>query len=65
MQHERVGLSAEFGHDELHAMAHEPRDEVHVSGESVKLGDQNRRLRIARSLQRCGELRPAMERIGA
>lgn len=41
VQHERVGIDAEFGDDERHTLAHQPRDKRHVARKAVELRDDN------------------------
>jgi hypothetical protein len=65
MQHERVGVGAKLGNDERNPMSHQPADEMHVSGQPVELGDDDRTLHLAGSLQRRVELWSAVERISA
>ena len=65
VQHERIGIGAEFGDDERHALGHQAGNEGHVARKPVELGHQDRTLRLARCGQRCGELWPSIERIGA
>ena len=65
MQHEWVGIGSEFGDDEGHTLRHQAGNEGHVAREPVELGHQDRTLRLARCGQRCGELRPSVERVGA
>jgi hypothetical protein len=62
---ERVDIVAQLGHDERHAMRHQPGDEVHVAAQPVELGDQHRALAPLRPGERRGELRPPVERVSA
>ena len=65
VQHERVGVAAEFGDDERHALGHQAGDERDIAREPVELRDQDAALRGLGRGQRGGELRPAIERVGA
>ena len=65
VQHERVGIGAEFRDDEGDALRHQAGNEGDVAGEAVELGHHDRALCLARCGQRCGELRAAVERVGA
>lgn len=38
MQHERIGIPAEFGDDEGHSLRHQARDECHFAREPVQFG---------------------------
>jgi hypothetical protein len=42
---------------------HQTADEVDVAAKPVQLGDDDGRLALLGDLQRCGELRPAIQRI--
>src|SRR5712675_2645351 len=39
VQHERVRVPAEFGHDERHPLSHQARNKGNVSGKPIQLGD--------------------------
>jgi len=39
MQHERVRVSAEFGHDERHPLGHQASNKGNVPREPIQLGD--------------------------
>jgi hypothetical protein len=65
MQHEGVGIDAELGNDERHTLGHQGRNEGHVSRKPVELGHYDRAALGAACGQRCGELRPAIQGIGA
>ena len=60
-----IGIAAEFGHDERHALRHQAGDERHIARQPVELGDEDAALRGLGCCQRRGELRPAVERVGA
>ena len=65
VQHERVGVAAEFGDDERHALRHQAGDERDIAGEAVQLRDQDAAFRGLGGGQRGCELRPAIERVRA
>ena len=65
MQHERIGVGAEFGDDEGHTLGHQAGNEGHVAREAIELGNQHRTFRLARCGQRCGKLWPSIKRVGA
>ena len=44
VQHEWIGVGAEFGDDERHALGHKAGDEGDVAGEAIELGDDDRAL---------------------
>jgi len=39
VKHERIGISAEFGHDERHPLSHEAGNKGNVPGKPIQLGD--------------------------
>ncbi len=65
MQHERVGVDTQLGDNERHPLGHQAGHEGHVAGETVELGNNDRASVGAPSGQRRGELRAAIEGIGA
>ena len=65
MQDEWVNVSAKLGDDELHALSHEPRDEMNVTAEAIELGHHDWAFATPRLREGCGELRPAIESISA
>ena len=65
VKHQGVGIGAEFRHDEGDALGHQAGNEGDIPGEAFELGHQHRTLGLARCRQRCGELRPSIERIRA
>ena len=65
MQHEWVGIGAKLGDDERNPMRRQAANEMHVAGQPTELHDENRKLVLSGSRQRCCQLRPAVERIGA
>ena len=65
VQHERVGVDAQLGDDERHALDHQAADEVHVAPQAVELGDDHRGLELAGVPERRGQLRPTIQRIVA
>jgi hypothetical protein len=65
VEHERIGVAAEFSHDEGDALGHQARDERHIARQPVQLGDQDATSRsLGRSKGSC-ELRAPVERISA
>jgi hypothetical protein len=46
VQHERVGIHAQLGHDERHPVGHQPGDEMHVAAQTVELRHDDRFLRL-------------------
>jgi hypothetical protein len=66
VQHERVGVGAQFRDDERHPLCHEVLgDERHVAGQAVELRHDHRAPQLAGRRQRRGQFRPAVERVGA
>ena len=65
MQHEWVGIGAQFGHDERHALRHQARHEGDIARQPVELGDNNGALVGLGGGERCGKLWAAIEGIGA
>jgi hypothetical protein len=65
MQDEGINVSTKLGDDELHALSHKPRDEMNVPAEAVELGNDDGTFTAPCFSQSCGELRPAMESVGA
>jgi hypothetical protein len=63
VQHERVRVAAQLGDDERSSPRHKARDEGDVSRQPVQLRDDDRRLDLSRRRERCGQLRPALERV--
>jgi hypothetical protein len=65
MQHKRVGIAPEFGHDERDALRHQAGHERDIAGEPVELRDQDAALRGLGGGQ-CGcELRSPVHCVGA
>src|ERR1700690_3859149 len=64
MQDKGVRLAPEIANDEFDPMGHQAGDEMHVPRQPVELGNQDRRLCFACRLERRGELRSALQRIG-
>jgi hypothetical protein len=64
VQQERIGVPAELGDDERDLVDHQPADEMNVTAEPIQLGHDDRRLALLGLLERCGQLRPAIECIG-
>ena len=65
VQHERVGVGAQLGDDERHALRHEAGDERHVARQPVELGHDDRALRLSGHGERGGQLGPAVEGVSA
>ena len=65
VQHERIGIAAQFGDDERHALGHQAGDERDIARQAVELGNQHAAFGAAGCSQRGGKLRPAVERVGA
>jgi hypothetical protein len=57
VQHKRIGVPAEFGHDEGHTLRHQAGHKSHVTRKPVELGNNYATLRRLCSGQRCGQLR--------
>jgi hypothetical protein len=57
VQHERIGISAQLGHDEGRPVGHETGDEMDVAAQPVELGADDWRLDFAGALDRCVKLR--------
>ena len=65
VQHERVDAASECSNDERHPFLHQCRNERYVAAQATELRYSNRSLGLLRGLQRCSQLRPAAQRIGA
>jgi hypothetical protein len=65
VEHERVGVGTQLGDDERHLLRHQAAYEVHVTGQAIELGDDDRALGFSRSCERSGKFRAAVQRIGA
>src|ERR1019366_6613314 len=65
MQHERIRISAQLCNDERGFVRHQTADEMDVATEPVELGNDDGGLVLLCCLQCRGELRSAIERIGA
>jgi hypothetical protein len=65
VQHERVGVGAELGHDERHVVAHQAADEMNVAAQPIELGDDDWASRLPGLPERCGQLGPTIEGVGA
>ena len=67
MQQERLDVRAEIGDQERRLVRHEAADEMHIAREPVELcyGDGARLPVAAGASQGGGELRAAVERVGA
>ena len=58
MQHKRVGVDAELGHDERRSVLHQTGNEMHVVRQAIKVCDDDRAAVIdpARGLERAASL---------
>src|SRR5580658_2096314 len=65
MQHERIGLAAEFCDNEFDPLRHESADKMHVPREAIELTDEYRHLEPLRALQGLCELRATIQSVGA
>ena len=65
MRHERVRVSAEFGHDERHPLSHQAGNKGNVSGKPIQLGDDYTTFRSLGGYQGGGQLGAPVERIGS
>jgi hypothetical protein len=65
MEHKRVRVGAELGDDEQQPLRHQPRNEMHVSGEPIEIRDDNGTVRLASVNEGVAELWTAVERVGA
>jgi hypothetical protein len=65
MQHEGVGIPAQFGDDERHPLRHQAGNEPDIAGQSVQLRNQDATLRGLGGGEGGCELRPAVDRVGA
>ena len=63
VQHERIGVGAEFRDDERHALCHQPGDEGDIARQPVELGDDHGAALAAGQRQRLGEARALVEGI--
>ena len=57
VQHERVHVGVQLGHDERHAPGHQAADECHVAAEPVQLADNHWAFESGGPGQRGGEAR--------
>ena len=57
-------VGAEFGHQAVYSLRHQPGYEVDVAAQPVKLGNQHGAAEASRGGQRRGELRPTVQGIG-
>jgi len=64
VQHERIGVPAQFGHDEWHALRHQAGHEGHVSREPIQLRHQDTAFNRPGRGEGGGELRPPVNRVG-
>jgi hypothetical protein len=63
VRHEWIRVRARLRHDEGHIVRHQARDEMDIRAQPIELGDDDRRLVLARGLERRGQLPPAIERV--
>ena len=64
MQHEWVGVGAEFGDDERHPLRHQPRNEMHVTGEAIEFCNDDGTFRLASPRKRAAEFGAAIQSVG-
>ena len=65
MQHERVRVSAELGHDKRHPLSHQARNKGNVPGKPIQLGNDYAAFRCLGGCQGGGQLGSPVERIGS
>jgi hypothetical protein len=65
VKHERIGIPAEFGHDERHPLSHEAGNKGNVPGKPIQLGDDYAAFRSLGSCQGSGQLGSPVERVGS
>jgi hypothetical protein len=65
MQHEGIGISAEFGDNERNPLHHQAGNEGDVAGQAIVLGHNDRAFCLARCTQGCGKLRLSIKSIQA
>jgi hypothetical protein len=65
MQHEWIGIAAQLGDDERHALGHQAGNERDVTGKPIEFGHQDGAFGRSGSRQRGCQLRPAVQGIGA
>ncbi len=65
VEHEGVSIATEFGDDEWHTLRHQAGHKGHVAGKPVELGHNDRTFPLPPRGQRCGQLKPSVEGIGA
>ena len=65
MQHERVGIGAEFGDDERHSLNHQAGDEGNVARQAIELGHDDRAFGLAGKGEGGRQLRPSIESVRA
>ena len=66
VQHERLDVRAELGDDERDPMGHQAGNEMDVSAEAIELGNRDGAFPVPAGLgERGGELRAALDRVGA
>jgi hypothetical protein len=66
VQHEWLDIGAELGHEERHAMRHQPADEMHVPAQPIELRHCHRAPAVTAGLgQGGGELRAPLEGVSA
>jgi hypothetical protein len=63
MQHKRISVSTQLGHDERHTLSHQSRDKGHIPRQSIELGNEYAALRYTGGSQSRGKLRPPIQGI--
>jgi hypothetical protein len=64
VQHKGIDVAAQLRDDKGHLVHHKPRDEMHVAGQPVELGYDNRAACLLRRLDRGGKLRAPIQGVG-
>ncbi len=65
MEHEGNDVGAELGHEEGHALHHQPGDEMHVAAQAVELGHQQLAAQAPHGAEGSGELGAPVECVGS
>jgi|SRR5947209_19668697 len=65
MEYERVGVAPEFGDNERHAFRHQAGEERYIAREPIQLRQQDAAFGCLVGSKCVGELRPAIQCIGA
>jgi hypothetical protein len=65
MEHERVRVGTQLGHDERHPLRHQAADERDITAQTIQLRHDHRAFRPSRRGQSGGEMRAPVQGIGA